>query len=477
MIFVFSLSIKGRQRQRQGLRPRKTHRDSGGRCSRVSPHLVPIIVRRMLMAPESQRKELNFSLIRSLRNADPGHALSELEDQTIEAQPADYPLSRGPFGVFQVQAVNLGDSPAPVGTGVDPLADSNALIDDLVDPTLGDTGDAASLLDPATLDMGVNDGIEEPAVLDHDPIFLADSMLMQNIGLDDSVARLYDNYEVSHFNALDGSISHHNFLCPSPQAARFPGDSWLLLSNYRDKVVPLLSPLNSSAKSPWHHLVLPCAMNTMAEMTMGGTTNYARSALLHTLLATSASHIQLSSFSCPGESWNLTVHYYKQRARNDLRRCLQEETSSRVKKAKYKDILMALLSMAVLNVCFLPAIDSANPIELTLSWYAGIRRRCRLPTRLPSGHRKVHLQERIKQSIPIAKDPTSAPLLRLLTHIQRVSGSVRRVHRPFSRPRRGPRSNRHHESSPIPHFTLVRYSRLCPHNSQVHRARPARSSP
>ncbi|KAH8424022.1 fungal specific transcription factor domain-containing protein [Aspergillus melleus] len=299
---------------------------------------------------ESQRKGLNSSLVRSLRNVDPGHALSELDEQAIEAQPADYPLSRGPFGVFPVQTTKFNHSPTSISTDTTPVTDSQVLMNDLVDPALADAGETASILDPATFELGVDDALEDSTVLDHDPISLAGSLLLHDIGSEDSVARLYETYENTHFDALDGPIPFHSFLFPNPQGSRFPGDSWLLLANYRDKVVPLLSPLNPSAKSPWHHLILPCAMNTMAEMTMGGTTSHARSALLHALLATSASHIQLSSFTSPEDSWNLTSHYYKQRARHDLRRCLQEEASSRVKKAKYKDILMALLSMAILNV-------------------------------------------------------------------------------------------------------------------------------
>lgn len=99
-----------------------------------------------------------------------------------------------------------------------------------------------------------------------------------------------------------------------------PPDAWELLAYYRDRVVSLLSPLNAARhKSPWNHLILPTAMNVLAEKSMGGTVTAARSALLNAILATSAFHRRASG----GEYWQTTAECYQKQAQQDLLRCFQ----------------------------------------------------------------------------------------------------------------------------------------------------------
>lgn len=138
-----------------------------------------------------------------------------------------------------------------------------------------------------------------------------------------------------------------------------PSDAWELLSYYRDRVVPLLSPLNSAHhKSPWNHLILPTAMNVLAEKSMGGTVTAMRSALLNAILATSAFHRRVSG----GEYWQVTAEDYEKKAQHDLLHGFQKEVGSATKRVKYKEVLMALVNLATLSVRF-PCHRSSHTIE------------------------------------------------------------------------------------------------------------------
>lgn len=116
-------------------------------------------------------------------------------------------------------------------------------------------------------------------------------------------------------------------------------DAWELLSYYRERVIPLLSPLISQSKSPWHDLILPTAMNAMGELSMGGSVTGARSALLHAIMATSVLH------RAPAADlfWELTAENYQKQTQKDLLCCFQKEIRCASKKVKYKEILMAMM--------------------------------------------------------------------------------------------------------------------------------------
>lgn len=130
--------------------------------------------------------------------------------------------------------------------------------------------------------------------------------------------------------------------------------SWFLLSYYRDHIMHLISPLQHhghTTSDPWNSLVMPCAMATMAELTLGGNANHAPLALLNALLATSAFHLHASSSkgsaaSAVAREWMVSGKEYTARARGHLTACLVEHArSAGQKNSKYKEILMAVLSL------------------------------------------------------------------------------------------------------------------------------------
>lgn len=134
-------------------------------------------------------------------------------------------------------------------------------------------------------------------------------------------------------------------------------DGHFLLLHYGSKVVDSLAPFSSS-KPPWKALHLPCALQALAELTVMGQTNNAKASLMYALMAISA--FNLDKFcteheSTPRRWWN-TGQTYQQRAKYYLKRCLQEISQGGTKKAKYKEVLMALMSMVTISVSALPPI-------------------------------------------------------------------------------------------------------------------------
>lgn len=124
--------------------------------------------------------------------------------------------------------------------------------------------------------------------------------------------------------------------------------AWLLLSYYRDRIIRLISlrqqqhPQHDEVNDPWSSLVMPCAMTTMAELTIGGSASHARLGLLNALLATSAFHLQNSSTGLTADEWMVAGEEYTKRARGHLEACLETGKS----KCKYKEVLMAILCLA-----------------------------------------------------------------------------------------------------------------------------------
>ncbi|KAJ5188988.1 hypothetical protein N7491_005310, partial [Penicillium cf. griseofulvum] len=142
-----------------------------------------------------------------------------------------------------------------------------------------------------------------------------------------------------------------NFHEPSPQTELSPylcmGDieGWSLLSHYKDRIIPLISPLRHGQETPWMSLVIPCAMATLADSMLNGPSNHARLALLNAVWSTSAFHLGNNSVPCL-EHWTGSGGNYLIRAQYHFQRCMEESCILTTKMSKYKEILMAMLSLS-----------------------------------------------------------------------------------------------------------------------------------
>jgi arginine metabolism regulation protein II len=119
-----------------------------------------------------------------------------------------------------------------------------------------------------------------------------------------------------------------------------PHDAVFLLKYYATTIPSLVTPYRHT-KTPWHILFIPHAKNCLAALTLGDDLDHASSAAFYGTLAISAFSLSGASQS---QMWLEQAITYKQKAREHIR--LMLKTAYDIpKKAKYKSILMALLTM------------------------------------------------------------------------------------------------------------------------------------
>ncbi|OJD36538.1 c6 transcription factor [Diplodia corticola] len=147
------------------------------------------------------------------------------------------------------------------------------------------------------------------------------------------------------------------YLNPYPESTAHQ-DASLLLNHYKNHVIRLLSPLKYQRKTPWNILHLPCAMTTLAEITMGYRANHARASVFYGVMSISAFNLSASSTGTARAHWDGVASSYKRQAHESLKASLGHELSAQ-KKAKYKEMLMAILSMVTISV-FSGAVENTR---------------------------------------------------------------------------------------------------------------------
>jgi arginine metabolism regulation protein II len=119
-----------------------------------------------------------------------------------------------------------------------------------------------------------------------------------------------------------------------------PHDAVFLLKYYATTIPSLVTPYRHS-KTPWHILFIPHAKNCLAALTLGEDLDHASLAAFYGTLAISAFSLG-GAFQSP--IWLEQAIAYKQKAREHIRQMLKTAYDI-PKKAKYKSILIALLTM------------------------------------------------------------------------------------------------------------------------------------
>lgn len=147
----------------------------------------------------------------------------------------------------------------------------------------------------------------------------------------------------------DSQIGHPAFYdagsLVSNTASAVPHDAVFLLRHYQTTVLRLFTPFRHS-KTPWHVLFIPHVKNCLAALTLGDDMDHASLCVFYGTLAISAFSLggvtQSSEFLNKGKM-------YKQQAREQIK--LMLKTAYEVpKSAKYKSILMALLTMVQISM-------------------------------------------------------------------------------------------------------------------------------
>lgn len=131
-------------------------------------------------------------------------------------------------------------------------------------------------------------------------------------------------------------------------------EAQFLLKHFHDIVIPQMAFMPSRSKSPWTIMQLPEAMRSLSELTYlrSGILKHANAANLYGLMACSAYH--LSTNPCvqtaqPQQYWEDLFERLKGKAKSHMQISLRDELIG-PSKAKYKDQLMAILSMLAFAV-------------------------------------------------------------------------------------------------------------------------------
>ncbi len=271
---------------------------------------------------------MSNKLVKSVPGDDPTQALLDLErfDNYSDAT-APFSFFHGPFGVSRLIDTDVPD----LETGGSPPSprDWLAELDEIVGQ--GEEGDALINLLDTSNDLPVDD-----------------SWLLDSIS--------------STIDPIQEAPGSPQLQIPAvPSLFTDNHEAWAVLSHYKDRIVHLISPMGHGKEGAWLSLVMPYAVNTLGELTMSGSANHARLALLNALLSTSALHLGQPS-DIRIDHWVRVGNSYLRNAQSHFVQCMEENRGSHTKKDTYKEILMAILSLSIAYVCQLP-IDYHPQVE------------------------------------------------------------------------------------------------------------------
>ncbi|PLB53291.1 Zn(II)2Cys6 transcription factor [Aspergillus steynii IBT 23096] len=137
-------------------------------------------------------------------------------------------------------------------------------------------------------------------------------------------------------------IPENHLTCPP-----VPPKALELLRYYTEyRASPLLS-LRGARSCPWHTIQLPSAKKTYAELLLHQPVSHTGLSLFFSLLAASSLH--LASRGDHSDSWVKLRDSYEQTSRQHLNIALKEEVAGE-NRVKYKELLMALLSMVMIEI-------------------------------------------------------------------------------------------------------------------------------
>jgi hypothetical protein len=269
--------------------------------------------------------------------------LSHIDEECEQASSSDdIDIHRGPFGAFRI---NQGGSAVPVIVPCEAVVNVNHPEDTESSPpqgliTMNNHYELSSPLPLSPWSQGLMHLIFDQPENVPSPPFPGYLEAMLN-------AQRGSNTELHEYMPV-GFVPdpyYNNAISPTSLSSTsttksVPHDAVFLLKHYASAVISLMTPLRHS-KTPWHVLFIPHAKNCLAALALNDEMSHACLCAFYGMLA-------ISAFSLGGvsrsQTWLEKAMIYKEEARKHARMMLM--TAYDVPKvAKYKSILMALLTM------------------------------------------------------------------------------------------------------------------------------------
>ncbi|KAJ5724204.1 hypothetical protein N7488_002239 [Penicillium malachiteum] len=272
---------------------------------------------------DAERQHMSNEVLESVPDQDSTQALLEIERlECLSTSSTVFSFFKGPFGISRF--------------GTDPIADQVGL--------------EASSCEDITInqsDHEIDTGLRDLELVNSTDIFSdivadifefsdQDHHQAYDLKFDDLIALSAEELEIEPFPSLS------NYCIGT--SSRDP-EAWTILSHYEEKIVPLISPLGFGQQASWLKLVMPCAVSTLGDLTSSLSIDHSRVALLNAVLSTSAFHLTNHSI-LDIQYWTAMGESYLARAEWHFLKCLETPTIQSCKTAKYKDILMTILSLS-----------------------------------------------------------------------------------------------------------------------------------
>ncbi|KAJ5608808.1 hypothetical protein N7528_009375 [Penicillium herquei] len=274
---------------------------------------------------DAERQHMSNEVLESVPDQDSSQALLEIERlDCLATSSTAFSFFKGPFGISRF--------------GTDPIADQSTF--------------EASSCDDITInpsDLGIDMTLGDLELLNSTDIFSDHDILADifqfpdqdhhqayDLQFDDLIPASTEELEIETFPSLSN-------YCIGTSSR--DSEAWTILSHYEEKIVPLISPLGFGQQASWLKLVMPCAVSTLGDLTSSLSVDHSRLSLLNALLSTSAFHLANHS-TLDIEYWITKGESYLARAEYHFLKCLETPAIEACKTAKYKDILMTILSLS-----------------------------------------------------------------------------------------------------------------------------------
>ena len=259
-----------------------------------------------------------------------------------------YTFQSGPFGVFAAQTPKQSQPepsvPPPQATHVlRSIASSSP-------PTLEQWAEVTSYVDSGTESgtLMLGEGVTAPT---NDPILDTERPPADKVNFPRHASTYLDAQHHPHVPLTEVSCFDTASLCSDMSLQALPRQQQYLLNYYVQKAVSFLCVIDSP-ESPWRTIHVPKMLGIAGELVVTGTTSLVRNAFFHAILASSAFMLAHETSNTDDQVWAGTAVDLRQQAITFLKSSINKEFYSSAK-AKYKEYLLAMLSMVITDVRFL----------------------------------------------------------------------------------------------------------------------------